>query len=222
MGIIMTSTPILTGIAHTAAFAQAGDIVAFSGSAFVSKLIEDISGGVTPKDEAIPSHVAMIIPPEMLVDGKAQAGVSIIESTSKNQGRSGPQINTLAEEWTTYPAGSKAWLLSLNPRWREFLDWEIVWDVAAKKLVGESYNYLELGDYVLRKLPFVSYVRQIYKGNAHEEVCSELMANLFQAGGMPGLHPPMVSPEILTSFRIFGEITQLEGAPATIKGYNTL
>lgn len=193
---------------------QPGDVVAFAGAGLISRIIEVESAG--------PSHVAMIIPQDMEVDGKPQAGLSIIESTSRNQGRSGPQINTLDEEWGTYPAGSRMWLLSLSPRWRSFLGWEIVWDVAAKKLIGENYNYLELGDYVLRKLPFVSYIPQIYKGNAHEEVCSELLANLLQAGGLPGLHPPMVSPEILCSLRIYNQITQLMGSPATIKGFNTL
>jgi hypothetical protein len=190
----------------------AGDIIAWAGSGEVSELIEKFSGGL--------SHVAWVIDPSIPVDGQPQTETCIFESTV-TPGHSGPQINRLSAAQATYPTGSRSWKLSMADHIRGFLDWPTLLDVMTRMLHGVSYNYLELGEYVLRDLPFISYLPQIREANSHEAVCSEALADLLRAGGLPGLNPPLISPAIFASLRIYSGIEQLTGPPASIRGFST-
>jgi hypothetical protein len=193
---------------------QPGDIITFSGTGFLSKSIQIVS-------HSILTHMGMVLPPDVLVDGRPQTETQIIESTIED-GHSGPQINPLRLRLASYAKErGRAYRLSLADNIRAFLDWKILWDLAARKLHGDSYNKLELGQYVLRDLPFISYLPQLREANAHEEVCSEFLAELLRAGGLPGLNPPLLSPGIVASLRIYKSVEQLLGAPAIIRGFNT-
>jgi len=204
----------LTATAVAASPFLPGDIIGFSGTGFLSDAIKMVS-------RSILTHVVMVIPSDVLIDGRAQEELYVIQSTIED-GHSGPQLTPLRIVLALYAKGGRAYHFSLSNDIRAFLKWPILWDLATRKLHGDSYNKLELGQYVLRDLPFITYLPAIREANSHEEVCSELLAELLRAGGLPCLDPPLVNPGILASYRIYGCMTQLFGAPASIPSFNTV
>ena len=193
---------------------QPGDLIVFRGSGFLSAAIELFSDGL--------SHVAMVLDPRLPVNGKRQREIYLIESTVLN-GASGPQVNALAERIASYDAGGCVWHLALGDRVRAFLDWDAVRTYAVKKLAAhDTYNKLELGQYVLRRLPLIQYDPDLYAGNPRQEVCSELAAELYKAGGLPGLKPPETMPSTLAEMAMWGGIQQLKGPARMIARFNTV
>lgn len=193
---------------------QGGDLIVFRGSGFLSDAIEAFSGGL--------SHVAMVLDPRLPVNGAAQKEVHVIESTILN-GMSGPQVNPLAARMAGYDAGGAIWHLGLSWRVRDLLDFAAMWSYAVDKLAAhDTYNKLELGEYVLRRLPVIQYDPKLYEANPHEEVCSELAAELYKAGGLPGLLPAQTMPITLARMAMWGSCNQLFGAARAIGGFNSI
>jgi hypothetical protein len=201
----MTANPTLRG----------GDILVFASDCFLGDAIELWTDSVL-------SHSAMVIDPALPVDGQPQRELHIIESTIIN-GRNGPQINPLEQRLHDYQLENKGrvWGLRLSRRIRAYLDWTVLWDFAASKL-HDHYNIWELGEYILRKLPLVSYIPQLYRPAPDAEVCSELVAELLRAGGLPGLKPPQMPPQALAELRIYEDAQQLLGEPITIPRFNSI
>jgi len=190
---------------------RGGDVLVFSSGGF-------LSGSIEVWTRSILSHSAMVLDYGLPVDGAPQSEMHLIESTILN-GRSGPQINPVAARLAGYDG--RVWLLRLAERFRTFIDWTSLWDFAATRL-HDHYAVIELAEYVLRKLPLVSYVPQLYRPIPHEEVCSELVAELLRAGGLPGLHPPLMPPQAIAELRIYESCSQLLGEPLEIEGFNTV
>lgn len=192
---------------------QSGDIIAFG-------------GGDDPLDFLIKlfsrskvTHCGMVIPQSLNVDGKPQTERHIIESTILN-GVNGVQINPLAQRIATC-GDPRIWNLQLSHAVYEFLDWDAVWSFAMGRAGRDKYNVLELGAYVMRDVPFVQDLPIWYKPNSHEEVCSELVAELLAAGGLPGLRPYETSPQAIAELRIYADCLQVAGKPATIRRFNS-
>lgn len=192
-----------------------GDLIAFGGTGFLSDTIKLVTHSPL-------SHVAMVLDPSMPVNGKKQTETYIIESTIIN-GVSGPQVNPLASRMAGYDKGGKIWRLRLSRKIWSFIDWDALWTKAADKLAaGDTYNKLELGDYILRKLPIIQYDPELYEANPKAEVCSEFIAELLKAGGIPGLKPAETSPEVLAAWHLWEDQLQLVGTPETIPNFNYL
>jgi hypothetical protein len=85
----------------------------------------------------------------------------------------------------------------------------------------DRYNVLELGAYVARMIPVVQDLPFWYKPNSHEEVCSELIAELLAAGGLPGLRPYETPPQEIADLKIYSGCLQVAGKPASIKKFNS-
>ena len=192
----------------------AGDIIAFGGKGFLSDAIERLSGSKL-------SHVAMVLDERLTVDGKAQTCLNIVESTILN-GQNGVQINPLAARLAMCGEGERVWVLRISDAVRGFLDWDRLWAFAMARVNRDRYNVLELGAYVARMIPIVQDLPLWYKPNSHEEVCSELVAELLAAGGLPGLRPYETSPQGIAELKIYAGCTQLIGKPAVIREFNSL
>ena len=191
---------------------QPGDLLVFDGGdhSDVAHLVTDfLSNAIQVVSHSNLTHSAMVY----------QVPTQLIESTILN-GKSGPQLHDIAERIQSYPG--RVWLLSLNPTFRKCLQFDAMWKLADQKLQGDKYNIGELLKYVGRKIPIVSYIPALYKSDAHAEVCSELVAQLLQAGGMAGLRPATMTPQSLAELRIYDTCTQLCGAPASIRNFNTV
>jgi len=189
---------------------QSGDALFYWGKDdFVSDAIEFVTHG--------PSHVATVYDLDLTMpDGSKQTEWHVIESTIIN-GVSGVQLNTLASRINGYD-GAIA-LAPLSPRIREFLDWQRLWGCANHKLGVVKYNVLEIGAYLANiALPGAL---QINKSNPDAVVCSELRAELLQAGGLPGLDPFRTPPEALFKMRMYGPLTVVAGSPPH-DGFNSI
>jgi len=192
---------------------RGGDIIAFGGKGFLSDAIEWLTGSKL-------SHVAMVLDPRLRVDGRPQAEPQIVESTILN-GRNGVQINPLAARLAMCGAGERVWVLRLSDAIRGFLDWDRLWAFAMARVNRDRYNVLELGAYVARMIPLMQDLPLWYKPNSHEEVCSELVAELLAAGGLPGLRPYETPPQGIAELKIYADCRQLMGKPAAIRKFNS-
>jgi hypothetical protein len=190
-----------------------GDIVAFGGTGFVSDAIEMLTGSKL-------SHVAMVLDPRLRVDGKPQTELQIVESTILN-GHNGVQINPLAARLAMCEAGERVWALRLSDAIRRYLDWDRLWVFAMERVNRDRYNALELGAYIARMIPVVQDLPFWYKPNSHEEVCSELVAELLSAGGLAGLRPYETPPQGIAELKIYADCRQLMGKPAVIRKFDS-
>jgi hypothetical protein len=190
-----------------------GDIIAFGGTGFVSDAIEWLTRSRL-------SHVAMVVDPRLLVDGRPQTELQIVESTILN-GQNGVQINPLRARLATCDAGERVWVLRLSDAIRGFLNWDRLWAFAMVRVNRDRYNVLELGAYIARMIPVVQDLPVWYKPNSREEVCSELVAELLAAGGLPALRPYETSPQGIAELKIYADCRQLIGKPAAIRKFNS-
>jgi hypothetical protein len=162
----------------------------------------------------------MVLDPRLRVDGRPQAEPQIVESTILN-GRNGVQINPLAARLAMCGAGERVWVLRLSDAIRGFLDWDRLWAFAMARVNRDRYNVLELGAYVARMIPLMQDLPLWYKPNSHEEVCSELVAELLAAGGLPGLRPYETPPQGIAELKIYADCRQLMGKPAVMRKFNS-
>ena len=192
---------------------RGGDIIGFGGSGFVSDAIEWLTRSRL-------SHVATVIDPRLDVDGQPQTELHIVESTILN-GRNGVQINPLAARLAMCGPRERVWALRLSDAIRGFLDWDRLWAFAMVRVNRDRYNVLELGAYIARMIPVVQDLPIWYKPNSHEEVCSELVAQLLAAGGLPALRPYETPPQGIAELKIYADCRQLQGKPAAIRKFNS-
>ena len=192
---------------------KGGDIIAFGGTGSVSDAIEWLTRSKL-------SHVAMVIDQRLAVDGWPQTELQIVESTILN-GRNGVQINPLKARLAGCDPGERVWVLSLSDAIRGFLDWDRLWAFAMVRVNRDRYNVLELGAYIARMIPLVQDLPVWYRPNSHEEVCSELVAELLAAGGLPALRPYETPPQGIAELKIYADCRQLMGKPAAIRKFNS-
>jgi hypothetical protein len=192
---------------------RGGDIIAFGGTGFVSDAIEWLTRSKL-------SHVAMVVDPRLNVDGRPQTQLQIVESTILN-GRNGAQINPLEARLAMCGPGERVWALCLSDAIRGFLNWDRLWAFAMVRVNRDRYNVLELGAYIARMIPAVQDLPVWYQPNSREEVCSELVAELLAAGGLPGLRPYQTPPQGIAELKLYGDCRQLMGKPAAIRKFNS-
>ena len=192
---------------------RSGDILAFGGTGFVSDAIEELTRSKL-------SHVAMVLDPRLNVNGKPQTELQIVESTILN-GKNGVQINSLTVRLAMCGGGERVFLLRLSDAIHGFLAWDRLWAFAIARVNRDRYNVLELGAYMARRIPLVQDLPFWYRPNSHQEVCSELVAELLAAGGLPALRPYQTSPQGIAELNIFADCRQLKGKPAAIRKFNS-
>ncbi len=197
---------------------RGGDIIFFAGAGFLSDVIDLVTHSQV-------SHSAMILDPDLVIDGVPQHlgnipwTPNIIESTVLN-GISGPQINRLDQRMTNYGAG--VWWCPLSDEIRNLIHWPLAWAFALAKLKGDRYNTAELAMYLARHVPGIQSIPELYKSDPHAEVCSEFLAMILQAGGLPGLNPAIIPPQKLAELKIYRECVQLTGKSSAIRNFNTV
>ena len=202
---------------------RAGDIIGFDGSdtSDCVHLVKNVlSNGIEVVTDSRLSHLAMVWPMDVPVNGKPQVELHIIESTILG-GVDGVQLNPLAQRMADEAHG-RVYAFYLAERWRDFLAWGDMWALAASKLGTDRYNVLEIAEYLARHIPFVQEIPALYAPNPHAEVCSELVALMLRRGGIPGLHPPVMPPQAVIELAIFECYAQLSGPPREILRFNSI
>lgn len=164
-----------------------------------------------------PSHCATIFDPDLpLPNGEKQKEIYVIESTILN-GVNGVQLNTLASRLNGYD-GAVA-IAYLSEPIRQFINWHALWACGLSKLGVVKYNIPEIAAYLANIV--LPGALQIDKSDPHAVVCSELRADLLQAGGIPALDPFRTPPEILFRARMYSGIDVLLGNPS-LAHFNTV
>ena len=199
-----------------------GDVIVFGGNDRAGLLQipgEILAGGIQGITDSVLSHSAMVVDPQF--PGCEGTGPWIIESTIHGE-QDGVQVHPLEDRLREYDADGSAWWLPLSSRFRKFLDFDAIWALAARKVNQDTYNVWEILWYLLRHMPGVQEVPQLYQSANGSEVCSELVALLLQAGGIPGLRPATMPPQALAELRIYRDQVQLLGKPQTIARFNSV
>jgi hypothetical protein len=188
-----------------------GDILVSDNADFsdVAHLVTDVvANGIEIVTGSNLSHAMMVYEDPAL----------LIESTILN-GKSGPQLHPIEERIRT--TRGRLWHLSLDPHFRDYLDFDAMWRLADRKLAVDRYAIGGLVKWLASHAPFLQYVKWFQEPIRNQEFCSQLCVELLQAGGqLPGINAAETSPADLASFRIYSEIRQLCGRPGTIKDFN--
>ena len=197
-----------------------GDVIAFADGDtrdLVAIAENFVSDGIQAVTHSPLTHVAMVWAFDFPINGAPQRELYIIESTIRN-GVNGVQLNPLAQRLGE--AKRVAGLL-LSARVRAFLDFNAMWHLGAAKL-GDRYDVAEIGAYLARHIPILEEIPALYQPTAGAEVCSELVAMLLRAGGLPGLRPATMPPQAIAELRIYEEQIPLAGDPIVIPNFNTV
>lgn len=193
---------------------RGGDAVFFWGAHdFLSSAIEAITHG--------PSHSGTIFDPDLpLPNGEQQKELYIIESTILD-GVNGVQLNTLASRVNSYDGVVAA--AYLNDQYRRLIDWHKFWACGLAKLGVVKYNIPEIGAYLLNEFVLPGEL-QLDKSNPNAVVCSELRAEMLQAGGVAALDPYRDSPAPLFRARMYSGIDAIAGVltPKMLAHFNTV
>ena len=158
---------------------QPGDLIAYGGMGWVSKLIKWSTGSPV-------SHVGVVA----RVDSGHER-VMVMESTSLN-GRKGVQMNRLSKRVQEY--NGHVWWLPLSDRSREKLDidkfWEYLWAQDGKK-----YDYLQAS---------MSATLFWAREDFGKLFCSELVAGAYEAGGLIAkINSSEATPKDLVNMRLY-------------------
>lgn len=201
-----------------------GDIIVFDGGnaddvvSIVKNIVSDTIQVIT---HSMLTHCAMVWDFDLPINGQPQNELHLLESTIRD-GISGPQLTPLADRLAEYTSHGRVWALLLSDRARAFLDFGSMWNFAATKLSHDRYNVAELLLYLARHVPIVQEIPRLYQSDDDSEVCSELVAMLLRAGGLPGLRPATMPPQAIAELRIYRECVQLCGQPKGIRNFNTV
>jgi hypothetical protein len=201
--------------------AHGGDLIFFGGadaSDVVHIVTDVVSNGIAVLTRSNLTHVAMVLEPSLLVAGKPQACLNLIESTLL-PGKSGPQINPADGRIQDYHG--LVFLGRLSARTRSMLDWKALWAYMLSRVGPDHYSIKTIGDFLGRMLPIVGKLPIFARPEKNAEVCSEYVAGGFRAGGFPGLNPHADCPQTVAEWAIFEGLEQLAGPPATIRNFNT-
>jgi hypothetical protein len=212
----------LTKYAQVRPQMQGGDIIAFDGScvADIAELADHfLSNAIEVITRSALSHVGMVLDYSLPIGGKPQTELNLIESTMMT-GKSGPQINPLAQRIAEYDG--RVWWLPLSFRAWVMIDWPTAWQFALGRVGKDHYSVKSIGDFIARKLPILQWLPFVHKAEPDAEVCSEYIAEILRAGGLPGIDCHEVSPQKLVEMRIYRDVVQLVGTPREIRNFNTV
>ena len=165
------------------------------------------------------SHCAMVFDFDIPINGAPQNELHILESTIRN-GVNGVQLNPLSQRLTE--GYRNAWALLLSDRIRAFLDFGAMWTFAAERLGKDKYDIPGLLEYIARHIPIIQEIPALYQPIPGTEYCSDFLAMLLRAGGLPGLRPATMSPQSIAELHIYSSCVQLVGDPASIRNFNTV
>jgi hypothetical protein len=157
---------------------QPGDLIAFGGMGWVSRLIKWRTNSKV-------SHVGVVS------RIGAHGRVMVMESTSLD-GKKGVQLNRLSSRVDQYKG--HVWWFPLNDEAREKLDlmqfWKFLWAQDGKK-----YDYLQAP---------MSATLFWAREDFGRLFCSELVAGAYEAGGiLPNINASEVTPEDLCRMRMY-------------------
>lgn len=158
---------------------QPGDLIAFGGMGWVSRLIKW-------RTRSNISHVGVVA---KVNDGHGR--VMVMESTSLD-GKKGVQINRLNKRVEEY--NGNVWWYPLSERTREKFDplkfWEFLWAQDGKK-----YDYWQAP---------MSATLFFAKEDFGKLFCSELVAGAYEASGIiPNINASEITPDDLVNMRIY-------------------
>jgi hypothetical protein len=201
---------------------RGGDLI-FFGGADASDLVEIVThvlpNGIAVVSRSNLTHVDMVVDPGLLVNGKPQTCLNLIESTIMN-GKSGPQINPADARVEGYEG--LVFLARLKAQTRAMLDWDALWKYLLGRVGPDHYSIKSITDYLVRLVPFIGSIPYFHKPEKNAEVCSEYLAAGFRAGGFPAIDSHETSPQKLAEWGIYSELVQLAGPLATIRNFNTV
>lgn len=178
---------------------ETGDLLFFdnSGDRDVEELVTRVaSNAIETLTNSNWSHVAMVV-----------SSIHVLESTIRN-GVSGPQMNLLMQR-VQECAGPSVWLFRMKAEERDKIDWKAALEFAHARIGRDAYSIGTLFHFLLR--PVLPFVRHFWKSHSGESVCSEYVAEIYQAGGMPGLKPNQTSPETLARLPWWEQPIQIWG-----------
>lgn len=184
-----------------------GDVIAFSGSGW-------ISGAIKFFTRSCVSHVGVVYE----INLKGHRRIKLMESTTLN-GYDGVQETYLSERLESH--NGPVWWLPLSERVRKDMDavrfWRCLWTVQAQKT---KYDYRQAFHHAVDLLHL--WAQSESPGRLF---CSELVAlALKSAYVLPvWINSSEIRPVDLCAFRIYSDnYYQLRGKPAEIKGYNSI
>ena len=189
---------------------QEGDVIAFSGAAGVSPLIELATGSAI-------SHLAAIRQgPHGFTD------VKIVEATIEGK-RNGVQTNPLGDRLANYDRRGRAWWLQLSPEVRKAMNWFKFYEYIGASQDKIGYDIPALFHFLLRTLPIIG-PRIFQKENAKALECSGFMVELFEKSGiLRGVNNTKTSPQDFIEMQLFaGPPVQILGPPGRIARFNTI
>jgi hypothetical protein len=189
---------------------QPGDVIAFSGRAVISKLIEFYTNSAV-------THVAMV-----QCAGGIDDDVAITQSTIEN-GQNGVQSEPLGEVLATYGDGSLAWWLPLDDDIRAAINWTKYYQFIEKATGNIKYDIPGLFGFLGRQIPILgAYICQ--SETMKRMFCDGYAVALFEdAGVLRGINWSQFSPQQFISMAgMFKPYVQIMGKPKPLKGFGTI
>lgn len=196
---------------------QPGDVIAFAGRTFVSKLIQ-----WTTKSKI--THVGVILQSKLLIDDQPQSGYfnQVVES-AEIDGFAGVSTNRLSKRIEYF--NGEIWWLRLKDELRQNLDFKKYYDFLLHQ-EGKEYDKPQAISSAFDRTDNLNLMGDITfnKEDFSKFFCSELVAAALEAGGIiKNINASEVTPADLVRFNLYeSEYYQLKGDVATIGGFNTL
>ena len=189
-----------------------GDIIAFSGRAVISRIIQVFTRSPV-------THVAVV---RQAIHQNGPDDVMVTESTI-NKKRNGPQTNPLGEILTTdYSAGSQAAWLPLRDDIRKQIDWEKFYAFIGGVEDHCRYDIEGLVLYASKFLPFLGpFINQAE--DPKQMFCDAYAIAIFEACGvLRGINYRKMAPQDFCEMALYMKSIPIFGRPLVIRNFNTV
>ena len=186
-----------------------GDVIAFSGQAIISYLIDAFSGSNL-------SHIAIVR--NIASDS---SDVVITESTIHN-GKSGPQSRTLGGLLEEYGEDCQAWWLPLSDEVRRDFNLFEFYKFIGSAEGSVRYDIPGLFGFLARSVPILG--PRICQGESAKRMfCSGYAVDCLEhAGALRCINYSKTSPQDLAEMHIYREYVQILGEPRKIARFNSV
>ena len=187
---------------------QPGDVIALSGHALISYLIDAFTGPVWPwQSESCLSHLAIV---ERPFDG---TDVWITESTIY-KGKNGPQSRSLSDLLLEYSDDKdQAWWLQLNPKLRAYGDWAAFQSAVTEAEAQDKYDIPGLFAFLVRNIPVIG-SRFCQTESAKRLFCSGYAVWLLESSQiLRGINYSKEAPQDVVEMGIWCQYQQIFGPP---------
>jgi hypothetical protein len=188
-----------------------GDVIAFSGHALISYLIDAFSGSNL-------SHIAIV---RNVSGTSTNADVVITESTIHN-GKSGPQSRTLGGLLEEYGEDCQAWWLPLSDEVRRDFNLFEFYKFIGSAEGSVRYDIPGLFGFLARSVPILG--PRICQGESAKRMfCSGYAVDCLEhAGALRGINYSKTSPQDLAEMHIYREYVQILGECGKIARFNSV